>query len=171
MMQEDKDGGVVASAEEEFVQLEEMDREDDTPFEPQEPTRDDDAEEVLSQVFAVDQLKRGAEAAASYFNWGFAAVKEKAQQVSESEQVKQVLETTKPQREAISSNVSQLWEKTRPTREEISRSASNLSQQVEPTLQKIKTESLKAFDSFSNSAGNAAPSSPLEEEKESGDRV
>lgn len=133
-----------------FIKFEDMDRQENV-VEPLD--RDEREPPVLSQVFAVDQLKRGAENAANLFSWGLSQVKETANQVSESEQVQQVLESTRPQRESINANLSQLWESTKPQREEMAKAASNLSQQVQPTLDKLKMEGMKAFDSFSNSTG------------------
>jgi gas vesicle protein len=120
---------------------------------------DEEEEPVLSNVFAVEQLKRGAATAMNFFTWGFESAKEQATVLSESEQVKKIVDTTKQQKEVLSNNAAQFWENTRPQREEISKSASSLSEKVQPQLERIRTESIRAFESISSTVNGASSSS------------
>ena len=147
-----------ASQEEEYVRLdEEMERNAmvDPTEEPKEDAYEEDGEPpLISSVLAVDQLKNGAAAAAAFFSWGFGAVKEKANELSESEAIKNVLESTRPQREAVSATASSLWEGTKPQREEISKGAASLGEKVQPHFEKFKAESVRAFDSLSSTVND-----------------
>jgi hypothetical protein len=149
-----KESNPTSSSEDDFVRLDvDMTREVPQPeeFETQEDQQEEEEEPpMFSTVFAVDQLKQGAANAASLFSWGLQTVKTKAIEITESEQVKSVVESTKPQREALSAGASHLWETTRPQREEIARTASTLSEKAQPHLEKIKQESAKAIDSLSS---------------------
>jgi hypothetical protein len=142
-----------SSTEDDFVRLdeEEMTREGEAEPDPVPKEEGDEDEEppLFSNVFAIEQLKSGAAQAASFFSWGLTAVKTKATELTESEKVKQLLDSTKPQREAISTNAASLWESTRPQREDIARTAASLSEQVQPTLSKLKTDTAKAIESIS----------------------
>src|SRR5687768_1917398 len=137
-----------STSEEDFVRLEEdMSRDVQQEDEPHEPLDDEEEDEppLLSSVFAVDQIKKGALTAASLFTWGLETVKEKASTLAESEQVQKFLDTTKPQREAISSGATTFWESTRPQREELARTASTLTDKVQPHVDKLKHESAKVL--------------------------
>jgi hypothetical protein len=148
-----------SQSEDEYVRLDEdMEREgqDELEVTPKEEGFEEEEEPpLLSSVFAIDQLKQGAQTAASFFSWGFGTVKEKANALSETEQVKNLLDSTKVQREAISVNASQFWESTRPQRDEIARTAASISESVQPALEKIKVESVKAFETISSTVSDA----------------
>jgi len=152
-------GSPSSSSEDDFVRLDdEMDREEPTGNELAETHDEEDEEPLLSHVFAVNQLKQGAMTAASFFSWGYDAMKVRAAALSENEQVKQMLETTKAQTGAMSENASQLWESTKPKREEIARTAASISLKVQPHIQKMKEESARAMESISASLSEAVGS-------------
>jgi len=148
-----------SSNEEDYVRLDD-DMERDADLEDEENTKadateDDDEPPLFSTVFAVDQLRNGALTAASLFSWGIETVKGKAVQLSETEQIQKLLDSTKAQRETLTSNASNLWESTRAQREEITRTATTIGEQVQPHLEKLKQESSKALESLSSVVSEA----------------
>lgn len=162
-----------SSQEEDYVRLDE-DMERNMPVdplnEPREDAEEDDEEPpLISSVFAVDQLKQGAATAAAFFFWGLDAMKEKATALKDSESVQKMLETTKPQREAVSASASNLWEGTRPQREELSKTASSLGEKLQPQLEKIKVESTRALETLTSTVsdlvtGSETPASGSQQE-------
>ena len=135
--------------DDDYVHFEEMDRESPIPEKTRPEVTDPDEEPVLSTVFAVEQLKRGAETAASFFSWGLEAFKSKVEEIGENDQVKQMVDSAKYHTRTLSSNASDLWESTRNQRTEIASSAA-------AHLERIKTESARAFDTVSVSLSNVA---------------
>lgn len=161
-----------SSSEDDFVRLDaEMEREgevDDSGPKADE-SEEDQEPPVLSSVFAIDQLRQGAMTAASFFSWGFDAVKTQAVALTETEQMSKVVQGAKVQKDVLASNASQLWESTRPQRDEVAKTAASLGEAVQPAISKLKEESAKAIQvissTFGEEAPNNSPSHDMEQER------